>query len=161
MPLIKVVSYPGHIPDDSFGEGFEKCTQDAVEHFERDGEAPFFVVIIGEESIEVIQWPGGDIPYNFIKQYFAGKTRAYFACFESWYVEAKTDIDCMPSEHPDRKEAMIVIGESREGWSSMAAWDIIRNGAGTHLVRVDVPHEISSQLAEVLWTNKEGTNAGS
>ena len=63
----------------------------------------------------------------------------------------------MPSEHPDRKEGMIVIGESRDGWHKMASWEIMRNGAGVHLVRAtDPPMEVKSLLAETLW---EGTDA--
>ena len=158
MPQIKVMAYPGRVPGDRFYEGFEKCAQDAVEGFEENGEAPFFVVIIGEESTEIVQWSDGGIPYDFIKQYFAGKARAYYACFEVWYVEAKTpDIGCMPSEHPDRKEGMVVIGESHDGWHEIATWEIVRNGAGVHLVRkTDPPEDIKSILAGVLW---EGTNA--
>ena len=157
MPQIKVESFLGHVPDDRISEGFEKCTADAMENFEKNGEAPFFVAIIGDQTNEVIQWSDGGIPYDFIKQYFAGKARAYYACFESWYVETKNrHIGCMPSEHPDRKEAMIVVGESRDGWYRMAAWDIIRNGGGVHLVRIDEPAEIKSVLSEVLW---EGTDA--
>src|SRR3990170_79832 len=158
MPQIKVMAYPGRVPGDRFYEGFEKCAQDAVEGFEENGEAPFFVVIIGEESTEIVQWSDGGIPYSFIKHYFAGKARAYYACFEAWYVEAKTpDIECMPSEHPDRKEGLTVIGESRDGWHKIATWEIVRNGAGMHLVReADPPERMQSMLAEVLW---EETNA--
>jgi len=158
MLKIKVMSHPGRIPSDKFDEGFVKCTQDAVEEFEKNGEAPFFVVILGDESTEIIQWSDGGIPYGFIKQYFARKARAYYACFETWYVEAKTpDIECMPSEHPDRKEGLTVIGESRDGWQKMATWEIVRNGAGMHLVRgADQMGVAQSILAEVLW---EETNA--
>ena len=154
MPQIKIQSYPGHVPDDRISEGFEKCAADALEGFEEDGEAPFFVVIIQDKSNEVIQWSDGGIPYDFIKRYYAGKARAYYACFESWYVATRTEIKCMPSEHPDRKEGMVVIGESRAGWQEMAMWEIIRNGAGTHLVRKSPGTEkISSVLSEVLWSD--------
>jgi len=153
MPQIKVQSYPGHIPDDKISEGLEMCIKDALEGFEENGEAPSFVVIIQDKSNEVIQWPDGGIPYDFIQHYYAGKARAYFACFESWYVETKNpDIECMPSEHPDRKEGIVVIGESRDGWHEMAMWEIIRNGAGAHLVRKPSDKEkMSSILREVLW----------
>jgi len=152
MQQIKVRSYPGHIPDDRISEGFEKCIADALENFERNSETPFFVTIIQDKCNEIIQWSDGGIPYDFIKHYYAGKARAYYACFESWYVDTKNpDIECMPSEHPDRKEGMVVVGESCAGWQKMAMWEIIRNGAGTHLVRTGPDMEMSSILREVLW----------
>ena len=151
MQQIKVLSFPGHVPDDRISEGFGGCIKDALDSFEKDNEAPFFVTIIQDKYSEIIQWSDGGIPYDFIKRYYAGKARAYYACFESWYVATRTEIKCMPSEHPDRKEGMVVIGESRAGWQEMAMWEIIRNGAGAHLVRTEPDMEMSSILRKVLW----------
>ena len=51
----------------------------------------------------------------------------------------------------------MVVGESHDGWHNIATWEIVRNGAGIHLVReTDPPKRMQSILAEVLW---EETNA--
>ena len=126
--------------------------------FETEGEICPVVTLFTEMSTDIMQWADGGIPYEFIAQFYAGKTRAYIAAFESWYVKREKDDEIsLPSQCPDRLEALMVIGESRDGWHHMSAWDIIRNGGGVHLVKTELPGDTSSRMSDVLW--KEGPNA--
>ena len=158
MQAVKVEIHPGVVPDSAFHDGLEMLKKDAVAGFEWVGEIQPLVAMFTDVSTDIMVWADGGIPYEFIEKFYKG-ARGYIAAFESWYVEAKTaDAEKIgrPSQHPDRKEALMVIGESRDGWWEMASWDIIRNGAGVHLVRsIQHPDKTESQLAAVLWGKEE------
>ena len=157
MQQVRVEINPGRIPDEEFANFLECLKKDALGVFETEGELCPVAALFTDNSTDVIQWTDGGIPYDFIAQFYAGKTRAYVAAFESWYVKREKDDEVAPpSQCPDRLEALVVIGESRDGWHHMSAWDIIRNGGGVHLVRTELPEYTSSRMADVLW---EETNA--
>lgn len=66
-----------------------------------------------------------------------GATRV-FLISESWVVSGQAEIDCPPSEHPDRKEVLMVAWTTADRQDGLATIPIVRDASGKPTVAGEV-----------------------
>lgn len=128
----------------TFEEEFSSTCDFAVEQFLADGHY-MLMILLGYKNIMAPVGFGdyddrirSELPEIF-KRVFAelaaggitGKPEFYITIAESWITteeEYKED-HIRPSEHPDRVEALIIVGQHKDGRSLMRTYEIRRNPA--------------------------------
>jgi len=145
--------------DDSTPENMYPQIEDhLIKAFHEQGNIDPVVFIFTKENVDIVLWMEGGIPYPALKFLYRGRATGYIMASESWYLEAKNweDIshDIRPSESPDRKEGVILVGATKDDhWKKFTTWEIVRSGAGADLIRNSLSSgtETDFKLSSALW----------
>lgn len=118
-----------------FSEFFEDLVGKAPNVFLQDGHHGHFIFVGTEtEVIPVL----ADIPsregmeklYKFLESKFQKDCLWYVQIVEAWFImrsEPEIETSVMPSQSPDRREMLMVIGASKDGEQQSKSWEILRD----------------------------------
>ena len=127
-----------------FLETFKAVEEKAVELFIRDGYLQPVTFIIMDGEGEIVVGPVGEGNekrqwYQALADRFRGKAVAYVQVQEAWYIKRQKEDDITgvaPSQCVDRREAVIVVGETKNGLRKLTQREILRDGG---MVRLEEP----------------------
>jgi hypothetical protein len=148
--------------DEIIADEFKRVEQIILGHDPDDVLMPSFIGYDDSQVTIAIVVP--DMPPRFAAK-FAGKMLienncvAYCVSSESWFISKKIDksenlqktIDAtgLPSESPDRKEAVVIYAENAIGESKAKLWVIFRNENGKITKLTEEPTPPTGQF----WSN--------